>query len=346
MAKRTFWLLLAATCVVTAIPGCSADLPGTPTPASDTTADAESVSATTSRLALDTFPVGIAVDGSNGEVYVLASNELVVLDPDAKTVRNRAPVQPGATEIAFDPAHHAAWVANNRRSNDPADRKVNIFDTRSKQMVGSVELQYPALAVGVDSGANYAFVVNRPDDQTVSPEARAWLSVFDTNTMELVSTVELPFAAYAIEIDSVTHTAVVSGWMHAALVSTQTFAIDRSRNIRSDSSSVTAAVDSRRGAAFIVSGEKLTSIDFRTGSNVTEREIRWEEGPMAIGPAGRLLVTDNHNGALLVIDPATAEVRAQISVGAAPDGVASTPDGKTAYVYSNSRQSVTVVKFA
>jgi YVTN family beta-propeller protein len=301
--------------------------------------------ASTKRLALDTFPIGIAVDDSNGDVYVLASGEILVFDPDSEAPKSRIHIVPGANHIAFDPSHHAAWVSNNRRTNDPAGRKVNILDCGSNQVIGSVELQYPAMAVGVDSATNRAFVVNRPDDQTVTPDQRGWVSVFDTDTRQLIDTIELPFAAYGIEVDSNTHSAVISGWGNTVVMSTQTFVIDRSRSIRSDSSSAAIAVDHHTGFAYVASDNKLSTIPLRGNAGLTERKVDWDDASMGVGPGSTLLVTDRGNGVLLVIDSATGGVRTRIPVGVEPIGVAGATNRKTAYVYSNSDQSVTVVRF-
>ncbi|UGT64561.1 YncE family protein [Nocardia asteroides] len=323
------------------VPACTSEIPGRALPA-PAAAGAVAPVASTSEVALDIHPIGAGLDESTGEIYLLAQDVIVALDSKA-TVNGRVAI-PGADDIAFDSTHHTAWVTHNARANDPADRVVELLDTRSKQRIGSVEVLHPALAVAVDTSANRAFVVHRPDDQTQIPELRAWVSVFDTATRRLIDTVELPFAAYEIEIDPETHVALIAGWMTAVVMSTQTLAIDPTPSLSSRSSSVTIAVDSRDGTGYAVSDDVLSVIALDSNS-VTDIAIGWEDGRMAPGPDETLLVTDFDDNSLMVIDPASGVVRSRIPVNTESFGVVSTPDRRTVYVYSQAAESVTVVEF-
>ncbi|BDT87283.1 hypothetical protein FMUAM8_30470 [Nocardia cyriacigeorgica] len=258
---------------------------------------------------------------------------------------HRIRVDPGADDIAFDRVNRTAWVSGNSRSNAPEDRTVNIVDTQTKQVIGSVEVEFPAIAVGVDALAHRAFVVNRPDDQTKVPDSRAWLTVFDTRTREEITTIELPFAAYDIDVDPNTHSVLIAGWGNAAFVSAQTLALDRSRSVGSASSSLETVVDSERGRAFVVSDGVMWTISTGTSASVTEREIEWEDGSMAIGPGGTLLVADYENRGLLVIDPETGSILRRVPVDVAPNSIATTSDRRTVYVSSNPDKALSVIRF-
>ncbi len=346
MLKYNFRTLMAAVaCFAVVATSCSTAKPGITASTSTAQPSEPWPTASTKRLALDTFPVGIAVDDSSGEVYVLASDEILVFDPDTEAPKSRIQLGPGIDDIAFDSAHRTAWVSSNSRTNSPADRTVNILDCRRKEVIGSVELQHPAIAVGIDSAGKRAFVVNRPDDQTVIPAQRSWVSVFDTDTRQLIDTVELPFAAYGIEVDSHTHSAVISGWGSTKVMSTQTLAVDRTRSISSDSSSAAVALDHQTGTAYVASDNMLSTIELRTNMAVAERKVEWDDASMDIGPESTLLVPDHENRVLLVIDSVTGEILARIPVGIEPNGVVSTANRRAAYVYSNSDRSVTVVVF-
>lgn len=297
------------------------------------------------RLTIDTWPSSVELDDSTGEVYVLASNEILVFEQQSNAPMHRIRVDPGADDIAFDRVNRTAWVSGNSRSNAPEDRTVNIVDTQTKQVIGSVEVEFPAIAVGVDALAHRAFVVNRPDDQTKVPDSRAWLTVFDTRTREEITTIELPFAAYDIDVDPNTHSVLIAGWGNAAFVSAQTLALDRSRSVGSASSSLETVVDSERGRAFVVSDGVMWTISTGTSASVTEREIEWEDGSMAIGPGGTLLVADYENRGLLVIDPETGSILRRVPVDVAPNSIATTSDRRTVYVSSNPDKALSVIRF-
>ncbi|WP_280182427.1 YncE family protein [Nocardia cyriacigeorgica] len=349
-SRRTPRAAILAALVVGATAGCST---GTTETAEVSRRTATSATTAVSlpagpaqKIAVDTWPSGIEVDGSTGEVYVLGSDEILVFTQGMNGPTNRIPTHPGTDDIAFDRMHHTAWVSSNLRSNAPEDHKVNILDTQSKQMIGTVEVSHPVLAVGVDPLAHRAFVVNRPDDQTAIPDSRAWVTVFDTRTRAPITTIELPFAAYEIDIDPNAHTAVISGWLEAATMSTQIHDVDRSRSVASESSSMETTIDTERELAYVVSDGTLSTISTGDNGTVSERKVEWEEGSMDIGPDGTILVSDHENRGLMVIDPATGALLGRIPAGVAPSSIATTPDRRTAYISSNADKAISVIRFA
>ncbi len=87
---------------------------------------------------------------------------------------------------------------------------------------------------------------------------------------------------------------------------------------------------------------ELIAIDTATGGVRGTVPLRGA-GRAAVGPDGMVYVAQSLDASLAVIDPAALATVAVVPVGAAPDGVAVTPDGRAIYVANRGSRSVSII---
>lgn len=87
---------------------------------------------------------------------------------------------------------------------------------------------------------------------------------------------------------------------------------------------------------------ELIAVDTSTGGVRGTVPLRGA-GRAAVGPDGMVYVAQTLDASLAVIDPASLATVAVVPVGAAPDGVAVTPDGSAIYVANRGSRSVSIV---
>jgi YVTN family beta-propeller protein len=100
--------------------------------------------------------------------------------------------------------------------------------------------------------------------------------------------------------------------------------------------------------AFVVNGwaGTIAVVDLESASVVKRIRVKAELDSAVVRPDGKRLYltgTANGQGVVLGFDTATNSLAAVIQVGAAPTGIAITPDGSHLYVVNNQGASVTVI---
>ena len=117
----------------------------------------------TATITVGSYPLGIAYDSGNGEIYVAnsASDTVSVISDKNNTVVATIPVGIQPSGVAYDPAKGEIFVCNEQ------DNSVSIISDTNNAVIATVQVGDSPCAIAYDSGKGEIFVANRLDN-TVS----------------------------------------------------------------------------------------------------------------------------------------------------------------------------------
>jgi len=269
-------------------------------------------------------PFGVAASGTLLYVANNGGSTVSVIDSATNTVTGSISVGSGPGEIAADPAAGRAYVANFNSNT------VSVVDTSVGATIATIGTG--GLGVAVDPVLGRLYVVTPSQ-----------LSVFDTATLQPVSTLPAPSGAgwWSVAVDPVHHIGYLGGLggQGITVVDLTTNAVLTTIGVAGPIRFALAA-DPARGLVFAATDTKpgtLSVIDAAT--NTVTRTTSVGDFPSHIMPvsASTVYVTDLGSNDLAVVDPGTGTVT-RTPLGAQPAGLAMV--GSTTYVALNGANAV------
>ncbi|WP_155291599.1 YncE family protein [Rhodococcoides fascians] len=300
-----------------------------------------------SSIALDIYPQRIAVNPWSHELYVPAGDSIQVVNPNTAAIDHQISVPQGGSEIVhFDTVGRTAWTHNNTRDNAPDSHIVSVIDAATHELVRTIRFSRPVIALGIDPELGRAFVINRPDDQTQTPEDESWVTVVDTETYEQLDEYRLPLAGYGVYIDPSSHIGYIPGWMGTAIFFTKTPNVLESTTsiMDSNSSSVQVAVDEVAHRAYVYTSDDMVTFDSESGVEIARTSLDADITEMVTGNNGIVYSIDSESDTLSVYDSTTWQVLDEITVGDQPISIARDPESGDLFTSDNAGQSITVVR--
>lgn len=292
------------------------------------------------------FPLDAVASPNGREVFVTDAVAdrpgVIVIDSRAKAVVDSIDVGPWPTKMALR-ANDVLYVTN------IWDDRLSVVDVASRRVIDRVPLGDPQLAggpVGVAVGRDGFVYV------TVLEGDVSRLVVLDPRTLEVDR--ERRFEGLGVPMvmspdGSDLYLAVATGGVGEILkVDTRSLAIRDQIPLGTGTLDMVLAPDGDR--LYVAHGE-VGSFDYVISSLDTSRwsvleETRFEGYDLAMAPDGLSLFAANQTGDLRVLDARSLKTLKRLTVGAAPTGIAVSPqeaDGLPAFVANAESQTVTVL---
>jgi YVTN family beta-propeller protein len=284
-------------------------------------------------------PGGVAVTHNGKEVWVVAYNEVDVIDTAANSVTSRIPSNnPGLifpNSVVFGPFDFRAYVVNNYF--DPVfgnNGTVSVIDTISHAVLATIGVGEAPRCIAISPDGKRVYVTNA-EDGTVS--------VIDTKTLSVVTTIpnQPPYFLFgtanglAVTPDG-KHVYVTVGDLDSiTVIDTATNSVNDVINtgpISIDPCDVAITPNGKSAYVTDCSSNAVMVVDTKTNTIATTIAFPPPGGApttalgVAMGPFGKLAyVTDDFNNVVYVIDTTSNTVVDTIPVGYGPSGVAVRP---------------------
>lgn len=264
-------------------------------------------------------------------------------DVAGATMIARAPTRPFPHEICLSPDRSRIYIAEmgvrGIESEGPGGHTVAIYDTRTRELLGTIDTGTYDRPHGIATHANGRLFV--------TSESTRYLLIYDIDTEQLLHAVPLDqecahmvgvspdgTMAYTANIGSNTITAVDT--LRGAVV-THIAVLERPEGMAfSPDGGFIYVVNRESRAISVVNATRGEAID----------TIETGDGPVrvAITPDGtRLAVPLFHSDAVQLVDTTTRRVTHTIDVGRRPAGTAMSPDGSLVFVSCEEESAVYVV---
>ncbi|AKB22332.1 beta-propeller fold lactonase family protein [Methanosarcina sp. WH1] len=231
-------------------------------------------------------------------------------------------------------------------------KNVSVIDTSTDKVIGSVNVGYYPLGVGVNPAGTTVYVVN--EEGTVS--------IIDISTNNVIGTVEVGEIPYGIAVTPDGKKVFVTDSGNVSVIDTST-------------NNITATVstgDTPLGVAVTPDGKKLyvanwgrqdivAVIDTATNRVVGTINVGYHPVGVAVSPDGTKVYVTNIRehfegivevdadfviGTVSVIDTATDTVTDTVKIGEEPSGIAVSPSGTKVYVANYGNSSVSIIDTA
>jgi YVTN family beta-propeller protein len=294
-----------------------------------------------------------------------SQDTISVIDTATNAVVSNLAVGIGPVWLAITPGGRFAYVANCGRTcwhDDAVEAAVSVIDTGSNAVVRTVQVGSGPFGVGIGTTPNgeRAYVANQAGNS---------VSVLDTSTMALTTTITFDWAPYAVSVAPNGPWAYVSSCRgpcpgSGSVVSVidtstdevQTTVPDIDVRTVSPNGLVAYGVNQSSNAVLVIDTEKLRADpSVAVIKTIPAGNFPWE---VAVTPGGRFAYVANcGNGcfdtaatgsSVMVIDTALNTVVNTMPVadGNNPWNVAITPDGRFAYVTNGFSNTVSVIDTA
>lgn len=275
------------------------------------------------------IPAGIALDTSNGDLYVTNDNvynpykasNVSVLSPATESVVANIPVGASPAGIAFDPQDNDLYVANCGSDN------LSVISGATDLVVASIAMTLSSCVIGPKMYMNFAPVAYDPADQViyVSSYASGLVYVVNTSSNTVVDTLDVGGAPYDFAYDPVDQNMYVS-----ETVLSQVAVIDGATNTVLARIPVGAfpsgvAYDAATGEVYVADAGyyvrnpagfgNITVINATTNSVVDTIFVQGYPWFLAYDPAdGEVYETDSNTTVMKVLSDTTNTVVGQIPV--------------------------------
>ncbi|MGD0909805.1 MAG: beta-propeller fold lactonase family protein [Candidatus Acidiferrales bacterium] len=284
-------------------------------------------------------PGGVAITHDGKEVWVVATNEIDVIDTATNTVVSTLPSNnPGLifpNSVVFSPDDYRAYVVNNYfDSMNGNNGTVSVIDRRSHVVVANIGVGEAPRCIAISPNGKYVYVSNA-EDGTVS--------VIDTKTLSVVTTIpnQPPFFlggtanGLAVTPNGKYVYVTVGGGDSVTVIDTATNSVSDIISLGPiDIDPCDVAITPNGKLAYVpdCSSNQVTVVDTKTNTILTTISLAPPEGApttalgVAMGPFGKhAYVTDVLNNSVYVIDTSSNTVVDDIFVGASPFGIAVRP---------------------
>ncbi len=297
----------------------------------------------TVNLAVGASPLGVAVDTSDGDLYVSQSNAstVAVISGSTNDVLKTLPVGLDPTGVAYNPANGEVYVANFLSGN------VSVIDASSNTIITaavSAPDAFPGGPVGmtVDPNNDTVFVTN----QDASGPGNDSVSVIAGSSNTVAASILVGADPIAAAFDAATNSVYVAN-SNASSVSvinattnlvTATVAVGRSP--------VGVAYDEGNGDVYVSNflSNNTTVIDGATTATVASVSTPGLPVGVAYSPALSLVaVAEESLGKTTFINDTTNTVVENVTVGSYPVGVAYSPVTDELYVTNSNSSTVSVI---
>ena len=284
-------------------------------------------------------PGGVAVTHNGREVWVVAYNEVDVIDTATNSVAYRIPSNnPGLifpNSVVFGPFDFRAYVVNNFF--DPVfgnNGTVSVIDTISHAVLATIGVGEAPRCIAISPDGKRVYVTNA-EDGTVS--------VIDTKTLSVVTTIpnQPPYFlggtanGLAVTPNGKFVYVTVGAGDSIAVIDTATNSISDTINtgpISIDPCDVALTLNGKSAYVTDCSSNTVMVIDTKTNTIATTIAFPppgttpTSALGVAIGPFGKLVyVTDDFDNAVYVINTTSSTVADTIPVGYGPSGIAVRP---------------------
>jgi DNA-binding beta-propeller fold protein YncE len=288
----------------------------------------------------------VNLDPDSGNLYVTTGDQIIVVDPKARSVTQRIDVPNGAGgAIAFDPQTKSAWVERggclDDGSTDAECRVISIVDTTTNKVTNTLAISDPVKAIAADPDLRRILVVSGPTNLS-TPDS---ITAIDADGRDTISTTRLLFSAEDVTVDTSAHRAVVTGLKGAAIITTNDLRqIDLA--LDPDTMKVESAVDNSSNHGLIAWGNTLASVDVATGTVGDQYPFSLGVGSdqLAIDPMGYIVFLDSQNDEVRVFDAKGKSTGAIGRTGNHPVSLAVDPVSGTVYTANNGGQSLSIIE--
>ncbi len=293
---------------------------------------------TTVKVGGSATAIAVSPDGSRAYVTLKGfAGKVAVIDTGSNTVLTTIKVGANPAGIAFNADGSRVYVTNGSAGT------VSVIDTTmNNQVVATIRVgTQPA---GVIVAGTRAYVANTNSDS---------VSVIDTATNKLVATVKVGDAPRGLALDPEGSKVVVTAYGDNTVwsIDTATQTAASMGGVGPHPTSVAYAPD---GTMYVAnSNDTVTMFDTETGTMLTIATntnplVNNGDHSLAVGPDGRVWVTDMNDGVVSVVTPAPPvpspqPVIGSIAVGKNPQGVAVNPVLQRVYVANQYDKTVSVL---
>lgn len=283
-------------------------------------------------VVLDQFPLDIVVDPRLQRAFITVGSPhdsrpgMRVLDTGAGTILHTFATRGGAPfalaapyALALDTRAARVFLTYPQVSVSRSSARVSMLDARTGDLVRAVTVGLAPQPQGlaVDEQTDRAFVAN------IGRGGVGLVTMLDTRSGQLLHTTDVgmePHGALVVDQRAGRLLVPVSQGMsghygHVSILDARRGVL--LHTVLVDSPSTWAAVDTRRGHAFVGSGQRMYMFDTRSG--VLLRRVRvgtHPQPPVVDEQTGRLFVVDDH--AAHVLDTASGRVLRTVRVGGYP----------------------------
>jgi YVTN family beta-propeller protein len=320
------------------------------------------------------WPIGVGLNSRTHMLYVANSgnNTVSVIDTNNETVLDHIRVGKAPNGIAVDPEKNRVYVANGDISNitddvgQHDDKPIEQSYSNIITVIDGVSNDKKDITVGSGGFPKDIAIDDRLDKIYVANENSNTITEIDSNSNEVVRTIELPFRPNDIEINSdkgilyvstseleglselirvgAPEDNIIKYWLNRA---NSTVELDGDfQLLQVDTRPTHVAVDNDTNRSYVSNYYSNTVSVIDTENDTVIDKITVSEGPngIAVDPEKkRVYVANERNNTVSVIDTKTNKVTGNISVGRHPTSVALNPANNTLYVANSGNNTVSVI---
>jgi YVTN family beta-propeller protein len=255
-------------------------------------------------LAVDTYPVGIAVNSVTNKIYATNefSNSLSVISGNDNDVEGTISVGDFPYGVAVNPFDNRVYVTN--RGSDT----LSVIDGSTNTKLHNITVLDSPVGVSVNPAANWIYVTNI-DSNTVS--------VIDGITNKVTANITVGKFPYAIAVNPINNKVYVTNVGSDTISVIDALRNKVTANITVGKNPVGIAVNPATDIIYVTNYASHTVSVINGTTNKVTANITVGKNPVgiAVNPmTGKIYVTTIHSGTVSVINGATNKVASTISV--------------------------------
>ena len=283
-------------------------------------------------VTVGTYPLGLAVDRANGDVYVAdwASNNVTVIDGSTNRAVDSIPNVGAPASVAVDSTNDTVFVGGDGGN-------VFVINATSATVVKSIPVGPLPVGMALD-GSN--------GDLYVTSANTSYVSVISALTKTVVGSIEVGSGTDSAAVDYANGDVYVSETTMGmvSVINATTNAVVRTIAVGLDPSVV--AVDASNGYVYVTNGgsNNTTVIDGRTNSPIGTIPLGNEpEGVVVDSANGQIYAANRLSDNLTVVNGTTDKAVGSIQLGAEPHGAAADAANGNIYLTDTLADVVRVV---
>jgi uncharacterized repeat protein (TIGR02543 family) len=286
-----------------------------------------------STITVGSFPIDVAYDATNGDVYVAneSSGTVSVINGSTNTVKSTITVGSGAADVAYDAANGDVYVANSTSGT------VSVINGSTNTVKSTIPVGTQPYGVAYDATNGDVYITNSSSNT---------VSVIDGSTNTVKSTIPVGIRPYGVAYDTANGDVYVvnstSGTVSVIDGSTNTV----TSTITVGSGATDVAYDAGNGDVYVANSNSGTVSVISGSTNTVTNTITVGSGLFGVAydaANGDVYVANASLGTVSLIDGSTNTVKSTITVGSFPIDVAYDATNGDVYVANYSSGTVSVI---